>query len=84
MQPLGLQRTHDLCSPLFNGALMTYKPLDLRSTHDLSSLGLRARTVRITRNEMSHAETQATEARGRRGAEIVMMAPKPRRPCRSL
>lgn len=50
---------------------MTYEPLELRHTHDLLRLGLSEQT---TRNTTSHAETQATKAKGRRGAEAVMMA----------
>jgi hypothetical protein len=56
--------------------LMTYMPLSMRPIHDLSSLGLSALAVYRTRNTMSHAETQATEVRGRHGAETVMMAPE--------
>jgi predicted membrane-bound mannosyltransferase len=59
---------------------MTYEPLGLRSTHDLSSLGLRTQTVHRTRNATSHSETQVTKARNWRGAEIVMMAPRPTLP----
>jgi hypothetical protein len=56
---------------------MTYEPLELWHTHDLSSLGLRAQVVRWARNATSHAETQATEAKGWYGAKVVMMVPRP-------
>jgi hypothetical protein len=49
---------------------MTYKSLGLRSTHDLSSIGLSTRTIHRARNATSHAEAQATEARGCHGAEV--------------
>jgi hypothetical protein len=55
---------------------MTYGPLDLWPTHNLSSLGLSALAVYKTHNMMSHAETQAMEARGRHGPVPVTMAPK--------
>jgi hypothetical protein len=53
---------------------MTYELLDLWSTQDLSSLVLSTQTDRRARNTMSHAETQATEARVRRSVEIAIMA----------
>lgn len=52
---------------------MTYEPLELRHTHDLLRLGLSAQTIYRAHNTTSHAETQATKARGRRGAKAVMM-----------
>jgi hypothetical protein len=65
---------------MFSGALMTYEPLGPWSTRDLMSLGLRARTVHMTRNVMSHAKTLAAKAKGRRSVEIVMMMSRPMPP----
>jgi hypothetical protein len=42
-----LRRTHDLHSPSVDGALMTYEPLGLWYTHDLSSLGASVRELSI-------------------------------------
>lgn len=56
--------------------LMTYRPLGMQPTHDLSSLVLNALVIYRTRNTMSHVETQATKVRGRCGAERVTMMPK--------
>jgi hypothetical protein len=53
---------------------MTYVSLGLRCTHNLLNLDLSTPTINRTRNTMSHAETQATEAKGRCGVEVVMMA----------
>jgi hypothetical protein len=53
--------------------LMTYGHLVLQPTHGLSNLDLSALAVYRTRNTTRHAETQAMEARGRRGIETVMM-----------
>jgi hypothetical protein len=53
---------------------MTYELLDLWSTQDLSSLVLSTQTDHRARNTMSHAETQATEARVRHSVEIAIMA----------
>lgn len=39
----------------YSGVLMTYESLGLRSTHDLLSLGLRARTDHRTHNTTSRA-----------------------------
>jgi hypothetical protein len=52
---------------------MAYDPLGLRHTHDLSSLGLSVQAIHRASNTTSHAETQATEGRGRRVAEVVMV-----------
>lgn len=53
-------------------SLMTYEPLGLWRTHDLLSLGL-AQAIYRTRNTMSHAKTQATEAKGQHDTKEVMM-----------
>lgn len=37
--------------------LMTYEPLDMRSTHNLSDLGLSVLVIYRTRNTTSRAET---------------------------
>jgi hypothetical protein len=65
---------------MVSDTLMTYEPLGPRSTHDLSSLGLRVWTIHMTYNATSHAGTQAAEARGWRGIEIVNMVPRPTPP----
>lgn len=56
--------------------LMTYEPLGMHPTHDLSSLALNALVIYRTHNTMNHVETQATKVRGRHGVERVMMTPK--------
>lgn len=62
---------------------MTYVILSLSSTHHMSSLGLRERTIHRAhnatraRNAMSHVETQDAVVRGRCGTKIVMMVPRP-------
>jgi hypothetical protein len=52
---------------------MTYKPLGLWPTHDLSSLGLSALAAYRTHNMMSRTETQRTEGRGRYSTYMTMM-----------
>jgi hypothetical protein len=42
---------------------MTYGPLGLQSTHDLSIIGLSALVIHVTRNTTSHVEPQSTKAR---------------------
>jgi hypothetical protein len=49
--------------------LMTYGPLGIRTTHDLSSLGLSALAIYRVYNTTSHIETQATMAQGWRGTQ---------------
>ena len=55
---------------------MTYRPLSLRPTHDLSSLGLSTLAAYRTHNTTSRAETQAMTTMGRRGTETVMLVSK--------
>jgi hypothetical protein len=55
---------------------MTYEILALWSTHHLSSLVLKERTIHRARNVTSHAETHDAVVRGRCGTKIVMMAPR--------
>jgi hypothetical protein len=80
----GLQRTHDLRGPSVSSVLMTYEPLDLRSTYDLSRLGMSMQTGHGARNTTSHAENEATDARGRHGAEMVIMTAGPTPPTPSV
>jgi hypothetical protein len=54
--------------------LMTYGPLGLWHALDILSIGLSTSAIYRTRNTMSHAEIHTTEAKGRHGAEAVMMA----------
>jgi hypothetical protein len=56
--------------------LMTYGPLGLRPTHDISNLGLSALVIYRTCNTTSHAKIQATKARGRHDTKMVMMVPE--------
>jgi hypothetical protein len=84
MRRPGLQRTHDLRGPSVSSVLMTYEPLALRSTYDLSSLGMSTQTDHGARNTTSHAENEATDARGRRGTEMVIMAAGPMPPTPSV
>jgi hypothetical protein len=53
---------------------MIYEPLGLWRTHDQLRLGLSAQAIYRAHNMKSHTETQATKARGKHGAEAVMMS----------
>jgi hypothetical protein len=57
--------------------LMNYVPLGLRPTHDVLIQGLSTLSTYRAHNTMSHAETQATKARGRHGTEKTIMVPEP-------
>jgi hypothetical protein len=52
---------------------MTYEPLGLRHTHGILNLGLSTLAIYRNHNTTSHVETQTTEDKVWRGADIVMM-----------